>query len=290
MNSDPNESRSVFSWSDPDAWRGHVLSIVYHIWGNEVVDAIVKDPPSYIFVGNLHWFKSYLEKEIQVDFETKYHSFVSYFYKTWTHVKAFHGTCIESTTDFYKNGIQPINLNESSRFAIEFFKKQCPRLDIVTCKNALNNMKETYNETDEQTFFAIDKEHLVKHCSHYMLYGSEYLLSFAVALQSVGANKAFCDYRRHLKGRGDPIIFECEIPIRRIPYSILQELSNILISETFRWVLRPEHAPESRRFGFPISGGLKPKHIIRHYSPECLVDPLAPIVKAKCACRTCIDL
>lgn len=276
----PSQSHSVFAWSDYEAWRQAVSAIVVTAWGDTIVSTFTRHPPPYVFVGSLTWLVEYLPSHTTERIEDLESVLVGAFRKTWTHVKAFHATCANSVDSFYNRGIQPINLEESNRWAVEFFSGRCPRLRASGLEMTLAHLKSLYDKDDEQTFFAIDKRHLIQHCSHYMLYGSEYLLAFAEYLVPADGNGRSCDYRRHLMGRGTPLLLECIVPTERLPDGVILELVRILVAETFRGILDAKHVPETRRLGFPISGALGADCIHGHERPSDLVDPLQKFIEA----------
>ncbi len=275
-----SQARSVFAWSDYDAWRQVVSAFVVTAWGDTIVSTFTRHPPPYVFVGSLAWLVDFLPPHTTEGIEDIESVLVDAFRKTWTHVKAFHATCVNSAASFYNRGIQPINLEESNRWAVEFFSGRCPRLRASGIEITLASLGALYDKSDERTFFAIDKRHLIQHCPHYMLYGSEYLLAFAECLVPADGNGRSCDYRRHLTGRGTPLVLECIVPTERLADGVILELVRILVAETFRGILDAKHVPETRRLGFPISGALGADYILGHERPSDLVDPLQKFIDA----------
>jgi hypothetical protein len=59
---------------------------------------------------------------------------------------------------------------------------------------------------------SLDDKHLIEHCGHYLIDGSEYLMVVAAELRIMTGRDFFPSLRRE----GVPTVFECEVPVNMI--------------------------------------------------------------------------
>jgi len=290
MKRDHPESRvRVFDWAHYTEWYHMVMDIVVQIWGKDVINTFQQEPPKNIFVGSWKWIRPYLGTGTNTLTDDQLSKTLTDALKEeWTHIRAFHGCNIANIASYYTVGIRPLNLEKTNEWARHYFINVCHRLSNESISRAIERVGRNYNaKDDEKVFLAIDCSHLLQHCAHYMLYGSEYLLTLAAELKPEDRKGEACDFRRFLKDQGIPTVIVCDVPLCRMEHSVFVELGQVLLAETFRGLVDPNHTPLSRRFGFPISGTLKPEHIVAHINPDCLHDPLEPFLRAISPSKSC---
>jgi len=267
-------------WARYGTWREVALRLIRATCGQEVIRAFLQAPPRHVLVGNSEWLRPFAGGDLSQDFVDALNS-------AWTHIRAFHGCSVTAVETYYGAGLRPLSLRRTNEWAREYFLRVCPRLTNESVDHAIARTGQDYDQRDEKVCLALDSSHLVSHCAHYLVYGSEYLLALATELMPEDGEGEPCDFRQYLRDRGLPTVFVCDVPIRRVDAGAREELARILLAETFRWLIDPNHVPRSRRFGFPISRTLEPKHIVTHFHPsaESLVDSLEPFVCASPSCK-----
>lgn len=109
----------------------------------------------------------------------------------------------------------------------------------------------------------------LRDCSHYVLYGSEYLTAIAAHLGR------FRDYRQALKAHGAPTVFVCDVPLSLMREGTLREFAGIALEVVFQELLDGNSDfPELWRGGaFSIRQPLSPDSIVGHCNPGALRDP-----------------
>lgn len=292
MNRNPTESRErVFEWAHYADWCQTVMDIVIRIWGKDVVDTFRKEPPRRVLVGSLEWIRPYLGVSTNTLTVNQLSNTITVALReVWTHIRAFHGCSVANVASHYTLGIRPLNLEKTNEWARRYFLNICHRLSNESIIHAIERVGRDYNTNDdERVFFALDCSHLLQHCAHYLIYGSEYLLALAADLRPEDRKGEACDFRRNLKGRGIPTVFVCNVPLHRMEPSALVELGQVLLAETFRGLIDPNHTPLSRRFGFPISGTLESEYVVTHFNPNHQLDPLEPFLHAIPYSRSCLS-
>ena len=279
----------VLNWARHQDWREGIMGCAKSTWGQLVISAFLKNPPQHVSPGSLNWLFPYItnnphEEPVRDADEV----IVDALKSTWTHIRAFHGCITTDVKSYYNQGIKPLSLNDTNRYAHNYFVRACPRLNSRSIDRAIKHVGQDYDASDERAFFALDCAHLLQHCGHYLIYGSEYLLALAGELTPMDSLGDACDLRWRLKGRGRPTVFACHLPIDRVEPGAVVELARLLVAETFKWLRNPAHVPLSRRFGFPIGGSLEPEYIIKHFHPAVVRDPLGCFLSEDPSRGSCI--
>jgi len=72
-------------------------------------------------------------------------------------------------------------------------------------------MRKLYGKSDERVFVSIDRKHIQKYCTHYLLYRSEFILLYGILLgtQLACQNEILIHIRQNA---GMPTIFYCNVP------------------------------------------------------------------------------
>lgn len=267
------------------------MDIVMRIWGEDVIASFRQNSPRRVLVGSLEWLRPYLGAGHKAITDNKLSKIITVALNdAWTHIRAFHGCSVSDVSSYYSLGIKPLNLEKTNEWARHYFLSVCPRLNNGSMSHAIERLGSDYDaRDDERVFLALDCLHLLENCAHYLIYGSEYLIALAADLRPEDRKGEACDFRRYLKGRGIPTVFVCNIPFNRMDFSALVELGQLLLAETFRGLIDPNHTPLSRRFGFPISGTLEPEHIVAHFHPDLSQNPLEPFIYATPKSKSCIS-
>lgn len=144
--------------------------------------------------------------------------FCERFIDYYTHIKGFHGCRPTSLISYYENGIFGQKKDHIHKIFREVFADQ-PVCDLDKAIEQFENRG--WQESGKIWLLACD-ETLLRDCGHYLIQGSEYLMSLAAALchgRSVGE-----DYRFRLRKLGIPIVLEVDIPIEFVPYAQLHSV------------------------------------------------------------------
>jgi hypothetical protein len=131
-------------------------------------------------------------------------------------------------------------------------------------------IKDVKTETREgKVHLGLDDKFLINYCGHYLIYGSEYLMAIAVHLgHAVGR-----DLTGVLRKIGTPTIFVCDIPVSKVSYSEILELSGTLLADLFKSILSVNPRPSSLDFTMTLNDIVGPECIISHYHPKEIPNP-----------------
>lgn len=275
----------TFCWSMHEHWMLECQRLAHQLWGTSFVEAFLRSPPDRLLAMNWNWISPYVSEERRYDRWLDVDEAVtSAFCKRWSYIVAFHGCSVENLDSYRQNGLLPLSLGAMNEKARRIALSSCPRLNERDIDKAIEEVSKEYDASDEHTCVAIDATHLVKYCSHYLLYGSEYLQALFRHIRPSDAQGPSCDMRRLLRNRGRATVLKCRVPVKSIGKRALGELSRIAMVAAFRRLKDETYVPESRRLGFAIRGRLSPEFILECAHPCDLQDRLKPFIESQ-RCR-----
>ena len=124
------------------------------------------------------------------------------------------------------------------------------------------------------SYLYLDRDGLIEHCGHYLIYGSEHICGIAAGLMRERRSD-FPDYRQVLKRFGRPAIIRFSVPVGKLDDSDLDELArDALLPVTPR--LRAGRKPPDVNFTFTVSNPLPASCVVGHEYPTTIPDPLFP--------------
>jgi hypothetical protein len=186
------------------------------------------------------------------------------FRKSYKSITAYHGCRLVSPESYYTHGLKLADHQELLERAVLFFCN-LEKFSVTErqVRDAYKEIKEN-DVDDKKCYLALDDRELVKFCGHYLLYGSEFLISIGAGLQK----ETGIDYRQFLKKIGTPTIFVCDVPITLISDSDLRELTAKLGDASIE-----NEECDVVNFSITLRSQLQATHIRRHFHPENVVDP-----------------
>lgn len=259
-------NRSVWTWEELDSWEGHFWSLMKDVLAPNVVRAFAASPPEYVVGDNLSWLDAIVYDVSGEHVETKA-VLAERLRKQFDALRAYHGTRTNCLENFYGRGLVPLHASEFAQRAYELFLT--PEFPELTQKHLDDAIAYVGTATREgHLYFCIDKRELTDHCSHYMLYGSEYLLAIASNINGLR------NYRHVLKRDGIPTVFVCDVPLASLREGTLQAFSGQALKVMFERVLDANYAHPQQHLGSGISTTvpLPADHIVDHFHPTGLRD------------------
>lgn len=197
---------------------------------------------------------------------------------TFATARTYHGCRPMSIRGYYERGLlrndSIVLKDEVRKIVIEepglsFFRKTIEKR-IEECD---------FIERDTgRLYVVLDDRGLVSSAGHYLLYGSEWLVS----LLGFGAHEI-------LRERGYPTVILVDLPLDLAHLSDLEQLSRVLLQEWTRIkVNRPDWGPELD-FTFCLREDISPSLIVGHYHPEQICDPIHQNIWRANKDRACPD-
>jgi len=130
--------------------------------------------------------------------------FVNWLRENYDYLMCYHAGRPVDVNSYYINGFVPADFKKSvERF--EELLHTIPYRQPYDIQHVLDDYK---GQTDRFIYFILDKEDFIGSAPHYLIYGSELLLSLAQNVASF--------IKEYLKNIGIPTIFHCKIPLDQI--------------------------------------------------------------------------
>ncbi|KAF5046412.1 hypothetical protein SDC9_56417 [bioreactor metagenome] len=169
--------------------------------------------------------------------------------KDYSHIRGYHGCRVLSLNDYYKDGIVPINKNETLKRALYLLHND--RISEDEIIKVFNSHWIRLTESHKYVWFTLTKNELINFCGHYLIYGSEFICSMAAELHCQDSLK-----------KGIPTIFHCDLPIEKIPSDYLDDLNERV------------QAGDGFICGFKVIGSVNKDEIVKCEHPIKILDPL----------------
>jgi hypothetical protein len=167
----------------------------------------------------------------------------------YSHIRGYHGCRALDLDEYYEHGIVPINKNETLKRALYLLHNDEISEDKII--KVFNSHWEELGDTHKYVWLTLTKKELIDFCGHYLIYGSEFICGMAAELRCQESLR-----------KGIPTIFHCDIPIEKIPYYYLDDLSEMI------------QAGDGYNFGFKVIGSINKDEIVKCEHPRKILDPL----------------
>ena len=254
---------TVWHWQDCSSWREAIREVVSDVLDARVKDAIVgRDlDPSDFCCDDLSWLDEIVLSVhgATIDCVDLLAGRVE---ERFTAIRAAHGTRTRASS-FYDHGIRPPNWSSLLEEAIRSFGRAgFGEMEILRAVEATE-----IGGPDGCVYVEANEAHLVEHCAHYMIYGSEDLLAVASHLGPRG-RAALRDPER-----GAPMVFVCDVPMDLIGYADIRSMAGEALTLVCSELLGDSELRIGQS-GLCIRGAIPPENIVGHYSPKTLVDPI----------------
>jgi len=247
----------VWEFQNYRGWNSVIRSLVTDIITEKVRTAVLSDPPDYFVSDDLGWLDDVIEDVHGVT----------------SNVGAVLVDRLRSHyRSFYMNGLLPLDPNRiHDEIRSRFLNGRFKNIGEAQLELAIAEIGE--HETSlrsQKLFFEAGQDHLVDHCAHYMLHGSEYLHCLAIRL---GLPESTA--RSHLRSEGRPTVFICDVPIELLKDSTLREFAGTALEYLFEEEMRPQDFQPGlhRGSGFSIHERLPAEAILGHFHPARMRDP-----------------
>lgn len=186
-------------------------------------------------------------------------------------VKVFHGCRPDNVESYYSNGLLPLDAEMGKRIAMRIFlSDRFPELSEQDIENAAERVTGEWRHG--RLYVSLDDRFLLKEGGHYLIYGSEYICAIAANLQSIQGTDY--DYQQHLRQKGRPTVFVCQLPIDQITLSDRKGLVAALVGE----IASDPSFKRGKSFpidvSFLLKSKLEPTCILSHRHPRTILDPL----------------
>lgn len=180
----------------------------------------------------------------------------------YSHFKAFHGCRPVATGSYLKDGLIGQNKDNIQRTFRQIYSEWPPE----ALARAIEQVEATSpSEAGKVWLLGCDRK-LVEGCGHYLIQGSEYLMTLAGALGEYPA-------QQRLRNIGVPTIFEVDLPVSYVPAEQRMEVARNILSAWGQGVARRPLGLNSGSPCFEIRRTIPPEHIRGHWHPEQIVDP-----------------
>lgn len=184
-------------------------------------------------------------------------------------IEVYHAARPIDVDTYYRQGILLADHVNLTATAHRIFRSgEFPELDEAAFEIAVEQLSGIDNS---RIYTGLDDRHLLEHCGHYLIYGSEHVCGIAAAL----SRNHVRDYRQILKRSGRPTMFRISLPFHMVADSDLLELGALLLEWARR--IRAGRRPSKINFTFTLRASLPPSCIIGHEHPEIIKDPLLPM-------------
>lgn len=263
-------SANVLSLPHRKQWTEKVWSLISDLVTEEVKQAVIASNPDYLVSDDLSWLNEPIMELLghDVDMRELLSERLSSSYEA---IRAVHGTRANDLSSFYANGLVPMNPGVVENQAKSLFASG-------GFAAAANKLASAITEVDARDpcgaragwlyFCADDRDLTSKGCGHYLVYGSEYLYCLGIRMIGSPATK------RILKSIGRPTAFVVDIPISLIDRDTLEQLAGEMLVAVFNELLGIDEEPFELGFSISMQTPVGAKHIVGHYHPERVIDPL----------------
>ena len=263
-----NENRKIFIWKDLNTWDTFIRNLMPCGIAEDVIAEIRKKQVLFYYIDDPDALKNIYSGFS--DFAALEERFVSSFSACFDFVRMFHCCRPLRVEPYYVQGIRVLTPSEADKHFKDRFLNN-PKLPDITESHidaAINSMASSYTRFG-QVYFGLDDRFLIKHCGHYLIYGSEYVQSLA----SFVGRKLGYGLESQLRQAGTPTVFEVNIPVGLFATGQLEALSDDALPAWAYCMAHGKKQPGERDFSITVDQTLPPKNIVGHYHPEEVPDP-----------------
>lgn len=260
---------NVWDWQSYLTWKDQVWSLLSDVIDSNVKDEFLRAPPEYIVGDDLGWLDEIITRatgEI-VDIKSLLAERIR---NRFGALRSYHCTNAIDLQSFFSKGLLPLDVELAQQKAENIFLNgKYPELTIDHLQNAIDAVP--IGSRAERVWFDCNERLLVEECGHYLIYGNEYLVSIAAALEG------YKDYRRALKNLGKPTVLMCDVPFSIMDDYVICMFAGLALEQVFQELLDGnEYVPERLRgAGYSIKTVLPSSAIVGYYHPKCIKDPIA---------------
>jgi hypothetical protein len=255
--------KKTFAWKNFLEWRNDIEEMIPKGICKELTKKIRGRRENFKYSDDLDFFiKLYSELG---DYSILENAFVANFPLRFPFVRMYHCCRPTDTNSYYSKGICVLDSNMANEEFRNLFLNNplFPEVTKSHIEQAISNRAGSHMRHD-YVYFGIDDRFLIKHCSHYLVYGSEYMKGLAAFLN----RKLGCNAKSELKKIGKPTVFEVDMPVENINSEEMIELSQFVFSAWSFAIARDRTETGKLDFAIEIDNGFPPELIVGHYHPH----------------------
>lgn len=245
-----NSQSKVLDWRKRRSWLASIPYYAGDLLSAEITQELVQERPE-CWSDNFSWLP--YSEDILPEFVQRLTTYYSHF-------KGFHGCRPSSVRSYYERGL----LGQNSDFLCDNFRQIFSDVPKKHLEAAIGQLFDRINSERGRSWFIGCDKYLLRYCGHYLIQGSEFVMSLAAQLHRSATGE---DYRFRLRNYGTPTIFEVDIPVSLIPQEQHLAVAKMILSEWGQLISR-------RPLGF---GDEPPCYVVRQdIPPECIRDHIHP--------------
>lgn len=186
-----------------------------------------------------------------------------FIFEYYEYIVFYHATATDNLDSYIKNGLLPMDVNTMNQYTRNIFNaKDFPEITDQVFQKTLD--AQDIERREGIICFAFDKEELLEESSsHYLVYGSEYVLCIAQHLEETG-NK----YPKYLEEKLTPTIFKCKININDLVNETIQSISENLLVRYLEYIIYSDEKLEVIYINPYLEKQLASNHIISYEHPK----------------------
>jgi len=263
----------IFEWTKRPEWLEETAHYARDILTDDILENLRERQIADFWSDDLSWFPI-SEPEVPL---------ADAFLNHYAYVRAFHACRPVDIGSYFRSGL----LGQNADVIASDFRRIYFDIDSNLLTRALDEMSDRGSSEEGKTYFHCDREQLIKECGHYLIQGSEYLMSLAACLCRYSGLAE--DYRLRLRDAGIPTVFDVKIPVSYIPKPQLLAMMRVIISEWAYWRCSKTGGGENE-LALILHRNLEPKFISAHSHPARIPDPHSqyrPFVNSETSCEYC---
>ena len=266
----------VFCFPLVESWRQRIWTLLGDYITDEVKAEFARNPPEYVVSDDLGWL-DYIIFEVTgetCDIKELTADRLSREYRAF---RAAHATRTNDLAQFYRAGLRCLRADEieerartiflNGRFNYATEDRLQMAIDDINARNASGGR-------EGRLYFCADERSLITQTGgsgHYLVYGSEYLYCLGMRVTSEWETK------KALKEIGRPTMLVCDIPMTLLRESTLREFAGMILEYLFCELVDGLHSHSlspGAGSALSLNVDIPPQHIVGHYHPERVYDPL----------------
>lgn len=260
-------------WKEPSTWQPPLSDWLVPHFRDGGLEALSQLPEQDLCWDDSDWLDEVLEPCLAQDIETVVEALATAIDRAT--LRVFHGCRVADASVFHQQGIK---LGGAATLLAEVRTLVAEEDDLASMRPRLENILAGVDVDYEadQLFVVADDTFQLKYAGHYMLYGSEWILS----LLGFGAHDV-------LRRRGVPTMVEIDLPMSRLTPGLRANFAEALLQEWVRLEVNGATFIPPLDFTIMLRAPVPAHQIVGHFHPEALRDPFHQNILRKTAVKTC---
>jgi len=211
----------VLDFKDYHSWMPIIKNIADKYDNQQLIDKF-KNHDTYLEIYDIKELVGESIINEVFDFISEYYSDIVF----------YHATATNDLNSYLENGLIPMNVERMNQYARDIFnEKDFPEINNEIFQKALD--AQNIERRKGIICFAFDKDELLEdNSSHYLIYGSEYVMNISQYL-GTEAN----EYPKYLEEKLTPTILKCKISTTDLDKEIIKSISDNIIIRYFENII-----------------------------------------------------